>query len=146
MYKHILLATELTNESAPIEEKAAKIQKLTGAELSIVHVNEYIPPVYPMEGMAITYNYQEVRESLNRTAEEMLSEVKQRLNVSDSKTSVLEGPISDQILSYAEEHNVDLIVTGSHGRHGISILLGSTANALLHSAKCDVLAVRIKGE
>jgi universal stress protein A len=38
---------------------------------------------------------------------------------------------------------MDLIIIGSHGRHGIRILLGSTANAILHSAKCDVLAVRV---
>ncbi|MGB1202845.1 MAG: universal stress protein [Alloalcanivorax venustensis] len=37
----------------------------------------------------------------------------------------------------------DLIVLGSHGKHGIRLLLGSTANAVLHRATCDVLAVRI---
>jgi universal stress protein A len=37
-----------------------------------------------------------------------------------------------------------LIVVGSHGRHGVRLLLGSTANGILHHAKCDVLAVRIK--
>jgi universal stress protein A len=42
--------------------------------------------------------------------------------------------------------DVDLIVIGSHGREGIQRLLGSTANAVLHGAPCDVLAVRIKGE
>ncbi|HHQ41669.1 MAG TPA: universal stress protein, partial [Chromatiales bacterium] len=37
----------------------------------------------------------------------------------------------------------DLIVLGSHGRRGLTRLLGSTADAVLHSARCDVLAVRI---
>lgn len=46
----------------------------------------------------------------------------------------------------AEENNVDLIVVGSHGRKGIKMLLGSTANAVLHHAGCDVLAVRLKDE
>ena len=35
------------------------------------------------------------------------------------------------------------LVVGSHGRHGLALLLGSTANAVLHGAPCDVLAVRI---
>ena len=38
----------------------------------------------------------------------------------------------------------DLIVVGSHGRHGLALLLGSTANDVLHGAPCDVLAVRLK--
>jgi len=36
------------------------------------------------------------------------------------------------------------IVVGSHGRHGLALLLGSTANDILHGAPCDVLAVRLK--
>jgi universal stress protein A len=38
---------------------------------------------------------------------------------------------------------MDLVVVGSHGRHGLSLLLGSTANGVLHGAGCDVLAVRV---
>ena len=38
----------------------------------------------------------------------------------------------------------DLIVVGSHGRHGLALLLGSTANDVLHGAPCDVLAVHLK--
>jgi universal stress protein A len=40
--------------------------------------------------------------------------------------------------------NVDLIVVGSHGRHGLQLILGSTANAVLHHASVDVIAVRVK--
>ncbi len=38
----------------------------------------------------------------------------------------------------------DLIIIGTHGQHGIALLLGSTANAVLHGVSCDVLAVRVK--
>ena len=43
---------------------------------------------------------------------------------------------------------VDLIVVGSHGRHGFALLLGSTSTGVLRGAQCDVLAVRVgkKGE
>ena len=43
----------------------------------------------------------------------------------------------------AEELGTDLIVVGSHGRHGLALLMGSTANGVLHGANCDVLAVRV---
>ncbi|WP_313899138.1 universal stress protein [Leclercia adecarboxylata] len=44
----------------------------------------------------------------------------------------------------AKKQGCDLIVVGSHGRHGLALLLGSTANDILHGAPCDVLAVRLK--
>ena len=43
----------------------------------------------------------------------------------------------------AEQLDVDLIVVGSHGRYGLALLMGSTANGVLHGASCDVLAVRV---
>ncbi len=53
------------------------------------------------------------------------------------------GRPGSEIRRQAEENDADLIVIGSHGRHGIQLLLGSTANSVLHGAACDVLAVRI---
>ncbi|WP_220460082.1 MULTISPECIES: universal stress protein [unclassified Colwellia] len=47
-------------------------------------------------------------------------------------------------MAFAEHEHVDLIITGSHGVHGLQLLLGSTTNAILHGAICDVLAVRFK--
>ena len=54
------------------------------------------------------------------------------------------GQPRQEIHSFAKEHHCDLIVVGSHGRHGLALLLGSTANDVLHGAPCDVLAVSLK--
>jgi universal stress protein A len=43
----------------------------------------------------------------------------------------------------AKDQDIDLIVVGSHGRHGLALIFGSTSNSVLHGATCDVLAVRI---
>ena len=51
--------------------------------------------------------------------------------------------MAEEIHTLANEINTDLIVIGTHGRSGLKLLLGSTANSVLHSAKQDVLAVRI---
>ena len=54
------------------------------------------------------------------------------------------GLVLDTPSSWADPSNgADLIVVGSHGRHGLALLLGSTANGVLHGATCDVLAVRV---
>jgi len=57
------------------------------------------------------------------------------------------GRPAAEIRAQAEHLKADLIVIGSHGRHGLpSVLLGSTANGVLHGAPCDVLTVRIGEE
>ena len=47
-----------------------------------------------------------------------------------------------EILRYVEEHGTDLVVIGSHGRHGITSILGSTTYGMTDTSPCDVLAVR----
>ncbi len=56
---------------------------------------------------------------------------------------VLEGNIPDQILCLAQARAVDLIVMGTHGRHGLDhLLLGSVTEKVLRKARCPVLVVR----
>ena len=81
---------------------------------------------------------EEARESLDKLAAE--------LGQADAQRWVVLGSTGPEIKRTAEEHDVDLIVVGSHGRHGLALLLGSTANAVLHGAPCDVLAVRVGAE
>ena len=51
--------------------------------------------------------------------------------------------IETEVHRVAIERNSDLIIVGSHGRHGLALFLGSTSNGILHGATCDVLAVRV---
>ena len=71
-----------------------------------------------------------------------LNALAERLKV-DAKHRFLEfGSTKNEVLRIAEAHKVDLIVAGSHGKHGLALLLGSTAHAILHGAHCDMLIVR----
>jgi universal stress protein A len=53
------------------------------------------------------------------------------------------GHAATEIQRVARDLDADLIVIGTHGRHGLGLLLGSTANGVLHGVKRDVLAVRV---
>ena len=64
-------------------------------------------------------------------------------NIPDSNVNVEIGSPADEIHHLAEKLNADLIVIGTHGQSGLRLLLGSTANAVLHGVKRDVLAVKI---
>ena len=88
----------------------------------------------------------EIDQGLVKRARQRLQKLAEELGVDQSECFVSQGSTQREILHLAVERNVDLIVIGSHGREGIQRLLGSTANAVLHGAPCDVLAVRIKDE
>jgi universal stress protein A len=79
-------------------------------------------------------------------AKKQLTHLAQQLDVPDDRLWVELGSPKFEINRVAEENQVDLIVVGSHGRHGLALLLGSTSNGVLHHAKCDVLAVRLKDD
>lgn len=138
MYKHILFATDLTDETDFIISKVRGMRGYTGARLSIIHVVE------PMPGYSYAYlGIEDIEGQLIEEAREALGKLAEKLSV-DAKDQWIEvGPTKSKILTVADSIGADLIICGSHGRHGLSLLLGSTANAVLHGAKCDVLTVRL---
>jgi universal stress protein A len=70
-------------------------------------------------------------------------ELGKRLAIDDDNQWLVWGVPNQEIVQIAKQEQIDLIVVGSHGRHGLALLLGSTANSILHHATCDVLAVRL---
>lgn len=138
MYKKVLFATDFDEVGISAAHKAKKIAEENHAELFLVHVVEPIP-AYAYPGFA---GFAEVEMSIREQAEKELTSLGEKLGV-DAKHRLLEfGSTKNEVLRVANEHNVDLIVTGSHGKHGLALLLGSTANSILHAAECDVLIVR----
>ena len=60
----------------------------------------------------------------------------------EATTAVLEGRPGSELLEYIDDHEIDLVVMGTHGRRGIDrLLLGSTTERLLRHASAPVLAV-----
>src|SRR6185295_2000055 len=52
------------------------------------------------------------------------------------------GDAADEIVRYARDHGIQLIVLGTHGRTGVTrVLLGSVAERVLRTAPCPVLVV-----
>jgi universal stress protein A len=138
-YKHVLLATDFSDDSDVVIKKAVELAKQMGARLSLLHVVEPLPGYgYAFVGSA------EIELQLVEEARKQLAEMGEEFKVPKEDQHVEVGPTKVEINHVAEHLNVDLIVVGSHGRHGLGIILGSTANAVVHSAKCDVLTVRIK--
>ena len=140
MYKHILVAVDFSEENAQVIDKAIAIQKLYSSRLSLVHVLEPISFLYG----DIDIDVSEHQHKNKETSDKLLNSIITEHKLADTTCSTLDGSPATQLHSYAEKHGVDLIIIGSHGRHGVQLLLGSTANSILHGAQCDVLAVRIQ--
>lgn len=138
MYKRVLFATDFDEVGVLAAHKAKKIADENGADLILVHVVEPIP-AYAYPGFA---GFAEVELSIREQAEKELNDLGDQLGVDDQHRFIEFGSTKNEILRVAKERNIDLIVTGSHGKHGLSLLLGSTANSILHNAQCDVLIVR----
>ncbi len=142
-YQRIMLAVDLTEESKRVAERAVALARAYQAELHIVHVIEPLSLAY---GGDIPMDLSSVQEQIHDQAKSHLAEFAASVNVPAEHQYLIFGRPESEIQRAAEAKGADVIVVGSHGRHGLALLLGSTANGVLHGATCDVLAVRVGEE
>jgi len=139
-YKHILVGLDLSTESQQVVNRVKFLFDNTNTKISICHILEPLAFTY---GGDIPVDLSDVQTQLQDQAKERLSALGAELNVSAEDQHVILGHPAQEMHSMAKNFNMDLIVVGSHGRHGLSLIFGSTSNSVLHGAECDVLAVRI---
>jgi len=144
VYSHILLAVDFTPVTDTVARQAIELCQAFKARLSLVHVVEFTQ--MDLSNDLILPQELDLDQELMKQSKQRLEELAENLGIDKSECFVSQGSTRREILRLAKELNTNLIVIGSHGREGIQRLLGSTANAVLHGAPCDVLAVRIKDE
>lgn len=141
-YKHILLAADFSEHGVAVADRAKDLAEKYQAKLSIVHVMDNLLITDAAYGSTIPFDL-DLTAELMAIAKKRLTALAERLNIAEDCRWIETGSPKLEIIRVAEENKVDLIVVGSHGRHGFALLLGSTANGVLHHALCDVLAVRL---
>lgn len=144
-YKHILLAMDFYGHCEAVANRAKDLANRYQAKLSIIHVVDSLPITDAGYGADMPFNL-DLTTELMAAAKKRLTELGEKLGVTEDRQWLEMGSPKMEIIRVAEENQVDLIVVGSHGRHGLALLLGSTANGVLHHAACDVLAVRLREE
>lgn len=142
-YKHILLAVDFSKANQVVSKRAAEIAKQAKAQLSLVHVLEHMPLIYGGGEFAVPLDIN-LEETLEEQALKALNKLNEQLKLPNTHVYVETGSVKAEIITLAEKIKADLIIVGRHSHHGLEKLLGSTANAILHAAKCDVLAVQVK--
>ena len=140
-YEHLLVAVDLTEECDPVIKRAKAIALASGAKVSLVHI---------VEPMAMAFGG-DVPMDLSQLQQQQFDQAKERMerlynkypDINRGDSHLVYCQPRQEIHQLAKYQKCDLIVVGSHGRHGLALLLGSTANDVLHGAPCDVLAVRL---
>jgi universal stress protein A len=143
-YREILLAADFSEYGDQVIQRAHELAKKYEARLNIIHVVEDIPIMDSSYGPIVPFDI-DLTDQMMDAAQKRLAEIADRLAIPQDRRWVEIGSPKSEIIRIAKELQVDLIVIGSHGRHGIGLLLGSTAASVIHHAECDVLAVRLQG-
>ncbi len=141
--KKILLPTDLSSASISAFKYAKSLAEKYGATIYVLHVLENIPPVLAIHSLDLTL--ERLEKNMEENAKKQLEKVvKENLKTKNKvQTFIRKGIVDDEIVKFAEEKKVDLIVMGTHGRTGIELtILGSIAEKVVRKAKCPVLTVK----
>ncbi len=143
-YRKILVAVDLSDESALIIDKARHIAKINdAAELHLVHVQAPLAVSYALDLPSI--NLADLQIEMVEEARKRLLELGGTIELPAKQLHNLVGTPAREIRELAKQLEADLIVTGGHGKHGLDLLLGSTSTGVAHGVSCDLLIVKLQG-
>lgn len=142
--RKVMAPTDFSDHSRRVIEFAAAEAALREAELHLFHCVMTQMVGHPIDGTAIPVAGDLVKES-----ERCLEKLSQAIEKTHSTVpsveivrAVAHGTPEQKVVEYAREHQIELIVMGSHARSGVErLLMGSTAELILRHAPCPVLIV-----
>jgi universal stress protein A len=143
--RRILFCTDFSENSLPAREYAIDFAQAFGSALVVLHVVNSSRLGFPAFEPGVPFDLQQVllgiEESVQKAFEVLTDECKDK--VRSIKTVSKIGIPANEIVRLVEEESVDLIVMGTHGWTGFKhLILGSTAENVVRTAKCPVLTVK----
>src|SRR5512139_3569918 len=139
-YRNLLAVVDLGPDSLAVARRARELRETAEARLTLLHVVEFVPAEPLSDALLPTV---QIEAELVERARSRLAALAAELGLPESRVEVATGNVKAEITRFAREGGHDLIVIGSHERHGLSILVNLTEDTVLHAAPCDVLAVRL---
>lgn len=138
----ILCPVDFSEYSSKAYDYAYSLARHYNAKLFLQHVAElsleihrgYISP----ELIELTYEHQmaALQEQMRKLLE---AHPHDKIEI---ETIIRSGSPADSILEFAEQHEIDLVAMGTHGRRGLDrLMVGSTTERVLRKARCAVLAI-----
>ncbi|MCL4457968.1 MAG: universal stress protein [Nitrospirae bacterium] len=136
----ILVAHDGSKSSDKALKKAVELAVKFNTSLTVLSV---IPELYLTELSSVDRS--RIFDALSRETTEAMEKIRKSLSGKsmDVKTLIRQGDPAEKILETAQKMKAELIVTGSHGRHGTKkFLLGSVSSKVVDYSKCPVLVIK----
>ncbi len=140
-HKNILVAVDSSDEANQVIQAAKEIA--SDASITLMTVVQPMAYAASSEESGLMVHYANIEQEIEKVAEAKLEALAKKHNLAGERV-VTNGAPAHEIRKQAENIGADLIVIGSHGRHGLGLLLGSTANSVLHGAPCNVYVIRVQ--
>ncbi|MCC6528571.1 MAG: universal stress protein [Polyangiaceae bacterium] len=141
MMKHILVAVDFAQSSERAVDVAIDLARALAARITLVHSSAVPVVAYESSAASLTDLVTPWSEARVAQMKERVADVRRRWPHVDGL--VREEPPIEGVLATAREVAADLIVVGTHARHGVErLLLGSIAEGILRDAPVPVLVVR----
>lgn len=145
--KRILFPTDFSEASKPAQEYACAFAEQFKADLHVLHVLTDVALMMPEPGSAfgLPQNYlMEQKQEVEKALDNLLP-ASWTAGRGVHRATRMGNPYAE-IAKYAQEHNIDLLILGTHGRGAVlHLLLGSVAEKVVRTAPCPVLTVRPEG-
>ncbi len=139
-YRHILVPIDFEPSSQKALEVAIDLALKFDSKLTLFHAWETPAVVYAGAYVSPAV-WDAIEQSAKRRLETRLATTRERLP--RAETRLVCGPAAYEILREIEKLGADLIVMGTHGRHGMSrVFLGSVAEKVVRGSNVPVLTVR----
>lgn len=150
-YQDIVACYDFSDTSQRALDYAAEMASVHGARLHLLHMYVIYPNPYAMAygNIPMLQDDHQDKEviTFNQKLEEVMSTVQEKYPGLNTKVTTLKGGSADLgIYDYLKDVNADLAVLGTRGRTGLKrLLLGTTAEHVIHKCPCSVLTVKPEG-
>lgn len=137
----IVAAVDASPAARRVVERAIEFARPSGDDIHVIHVFQPPSTIYAVEGIYITDD-QEFERVEYETVWKEVDDVIEEASLPIQRIE-LRGYPSSSITEYARQADASLVVIGTRGRGGFaSLVLGSTSQAVMQDAPCDVLITK----
>lgn len=141
MYKHVLVALDLSDESAFLLEKAASVAKRNEAKLSVIHVDVNFSDLYT--GL-IDINMSSMQDRISSETQKALVQLAENASYPVSEKLSGSGDLGQVLSDAIEKYDVDLLVTGHHQDFWSKLM--SSTRQVMNNITVDMLVVPLREE